>query len=537
MLPRRREHRSRHDPDPSVKRPANVAGVIVDTSAGKVQGLEKRGVLQYRGIPYARAERFRAPQPIEPWAGVRDATEFGLIAPQNPSPTEAMLGAQDRPSGEDCLVLNVFTPAADDTPRPVMVWIHGGAFVAGSGNIPWYDGSNLARDGDVVVVTINYRLGALGYLHLGHLDPTFAGSGANGVRDQVAALEWVRDNIAGFGGDPGNVTIFGESAGGMSVGTLLGTPSAAGLFHQAIAQSGAAEHNHGADVAEWVTDGFLAALDLSPASADALLSLPVDAVLRAQSVIETRVQSDTRRSEGPGAGALTFQPVVDGAVLPRPAIDAVRAGSAGDVRLVVGTTADEWNLFHLPTRLSGPLTDEQVRRRVARVVSHDRADDVLDVYRHTRPTADPDGLLCAVMTDLVFRQPAIRLAQAQLAHTPDVWMYRFDLASTAMGGALGACHAIDVPFVFDNLDRGGVDMLLGGLDDDARRLASWTSQSWTGVARAGDPAHDDVDWPAYDLDQRLTCVLDRRVSVVADPEGPVRAMWGELAPAPAPPPS
>jgi para-nitrobenzyl esterase len=509
--------------------------VIVDTTTGKVQGLEKRGVLQYRGIPYARAERFRAPQPVEPWAGVRDATRFSLICPQNPSPTEAMLGGQDHPTGEDCLVLNVFTPAVDDGARPVMVWIHGGAFVAGSGNIVWYDGSNLVRRADVVVVTVNYRLGALGFLHLGHLDPAFAGSGANGIRDQVAALGWVRDNIAAFGGDPGNVTIFGESAGGMSVGTLLGTPAAQGLFHGAIAQSGAADHNHGTEVAEWVTDGFLAALGLSHASAEALLSVPVDEVLRAQAAIETGVQAEHDRDSGPGVGALTFQPVVDGAVLPRPAIESVRAGSAADVRLVAGTTADEWTLFHLRSRVAGALSDDQLRRRLARVTGADRVDDVLDVYRSARPAADPDALLCAVMTDHVFRQPAIRLAEAQLAHTPEVSMYRFDLASSAMGGALGACHAIDVPFVFDNLDRGGVEMLLGGIDDDTRRLAGRTAQAWTGMAVSGRPAHDDLHWPTYDLDERLTCVLDRRPDVVADPEGEVRALWDELGPAAATP--
>jgi para-nitrobenzyl esterase len=510
--------------------------VIVDTSAGKVRGIEKRGVQQYRGIPYARAERFRAPRPVEPWPGVRDASEFGLIAPQNPSPTEALLGAQDRPSGEDCLVLNVFTPGADDAARPVMVWIHGGAFVAGSGNVVWYDGSNLARTGDVVVVTINYRLGALGFLHLGHLESDLAGSGANGIRDQVAALEWVRDNIAAFGGDPGRVTIFGESAGGMSVGTLLGTPAAAGLFHAAIAQSGAAHHNHLPEVAEWVTGGFLEALGLSPTSADALATVPVEDVLRAQAAIEQRVQADGRRDEGPGVGALTFQPVVDGAVLPAPALDAVRAGSAAGVPLVTGSNADEWNLFHLRARLTGPLSDDQVRRRLGRLVGTDRVDDVLDVYRRARPQADPDGLLCAVMTDHVFRMPAVRLAEAQAAHTTRVAMYRFDLASKAMDGALGACHAIEVPFVFDNLDRGGVDMLLGGLDDGSRRLAATLAGAWTAVAHTSSPSHDSLDWPAYDLDRRLTCVLDRRPAIEADPDAETRALWDEIAPAATPPP-
>jgi para-nitrobenzyl esterase len=503
--------------------------VIVDTTTGKVQGLEKRGVQQFRGIPYARAERFRAPEPLEPWAGVRDGTEFGLIAPQNPSPTEALLGAQDRPSGEDCLVLNVFTPAADDAARPVMVWVHGGAFVAGSGNVPWYDGSNLARTGDVVVVSINYRLGALGFLHLGHLDGTLAGSGANGIRDQVAALRWVRDNIAGFGGDPGRVTIFGESAGGMSVGTLLGTPGAAGLFHGAIAQSGAGHHNHRPDVAEWVTERFLAALGLSPTSVDGALAAPVEDVLRAQSAVEQQVQTDHAREGGPAVGALTFQPVADGAVLPAPAIEGVRAGSAAGVPLIAGTTADEWNMFHLRVRMAGALSEDQVRRRLGRLVGEDRVGDVLDVYRRARPDADPDGLLCAAMTDHVFRIPAIRLAEAQLAHTAQVSMYRFDLPSTAMDGALGACHAIEIPFVFDNLDRGGVDMLLGGLDDGSHALAAAASRAWLAFARTSSPAHDGVAWPAYDAHRRATCLLDRTTAVVDDPEAEIRELWDELA--------
>ena len=506
--------------------------MIVATTTGKVEGLEKRGVHQFRGIPYARAERFQAPGPVEPWPGVREATTFGRIAPQNPSPTESMLGAQNQPSGEDCLFLNVFTSGVGDEPRPVMVWLHGGAFVAGSGNVVWYDGSNLARDRGVVVVTLNYRLGALGFLHLGHLDPAFAGSGVNGTRDQVAALSWVRDNIAGFGGDPGDVTIFGESAGGMSVGTLLATPSARGLFHGAIAQSGAAEHNHSPEVAEWVTDGFLAALDLSPASVEALLALPVEDVLRAQAAVETRVQTEHDRAAGPGIGALTFQPVADGAVLPSLALDAVRAGSAAGVHLVAGTTADEWNLFHLRDRMRGPLTEDRLRRRVARLAG-DHADDVIDAYRRARPHADPDGVACAIMTDHVFRQPAIRLAEAQLPHAPRVSMYRFDLPSTAMDGALGACHAIEVPFVFDNLDRGGVEMLLGGLDDDARRLADRMARAWAGVAHHDSPAHDDLDWPAYELGRRQTCLLDRRVSVASDPETEIREMWAELGTSPA----
>ncbi len=506
--------------------------MIVDTLTGKVQGLEKRGVHQFRGIPYARADRFRPPGSAEPWAGVREATTFGPIAPQNPSATESFLGARERPSSEDCLYLNVFTPGPGDPVRPVMVWIHGGGFTAGSSDVVWYDGSTLARTGDVVVVTINYRLGALGFLHLDHLDPAFAGSGANGLRDQIAALAWVRDNIAGFGGDPGRVTIFGESAGGMSVGTLLGSPAAAGLFHRAIAQSGAAAHVHTPATAERVTDAFVGALDVSRDGAlDALLAAPVTDLLRAQAAVDAPLNRDVRGDGGVAVGALTFQPVVGGDVLPQPPLAAVRAGRAAGVPLVAGTTADEWNLFHVQARIAGALDDDGLRRKVGRFVPGDRVDDVIDAYRRARPSADPDGLLSAAMTDMVFRHPAIRLAEAQVAHTAEVAMYRFDRASTAMGGILGACHAIDVPFVFDNLDRGGVDMLLGGLDDDTIRLGSRTSAAWAAVAHAGAPATDDLPWPAYDVDRRATCILDRTPRVVDDPEPALRALWDELRPA------
>ncbi|MFP3901920.1 MAG: carboxylesterase/lipase family protein [Acidimicrobiia bacterium] len=502
--------------------------MIVETTAGKVRGFEKQGVLQFRGIPYATAERFRPAVPPAPWDGVHEATEYGPIAPQNPSPLESMLGAQSQAGSEDCLVLNVFTPGVDGS-RPVMVWIHGGAFVAGSGHVPWYNGANLARRGDVVVVTINYRLGALGFLHLGHLDPAFAGSGAQGIGDQVAALRWVRDNIAAFGGDAGNLTIFGESAGAMSVGTLLATPAAEGLFHRAIAQSGAIDHTHRPEVAEWVTDRFLAAAGLGADSVEGLLDLPVDEILRAQSVVETEVQQDHSRVEGPGVGALTFQPVADGAIVPPAPLEAVRAGSAAGVPVIAGTNAHEWNLFHFQARAAGTLDEARLARRLERVVGRDRVGDVLDVYRSARPGAGPDDLLCALMTDRVFRVPAIRLAEAQRPHAPRVSMYRFDRGTSAFDGALGACHAIEIPFVFDNLHRGGVEMFLGGLGEETRRLARRTSAAWTTMARTGRPEHDDLAWPAYDLERRATLLLDHTPTVAEDPDAEVRAMWDELA--------
>lgn len=506
--------------------------MIVATSSGKVEGLAKDGVLQFRGIPYAKAKRFQPPQPAEPWQGVRDATTFAAMAPQNRSPLESLLGAQDHPASEDCLALNVFTPEVDgDAARPVMVWIHGGAFVAGSGNVPWYNASNLVRLGDVVVVTLNYRLGALGFLHLGHLAPELATSGSNGIADQIAALRWVRDNIAAFGGDPHNVTIFGESAGGMSVGILLGTPDAAGLFVGAIAQSGAAANVHGSlGTAEWVAERLLTAAGLSPTSADGLLSLSVDDVLAAQATVELAVQSGEGLDAGigPAAGVLAFQPLIDGTRLPQPPLNAVRDGSAAGVPLVIGTTADEWNLFHVQLRRNGPLTDDRLRRRLGRIVGTDRVGDVIDAYRAARPTADPDEVLCAVMTDRVFRIPAIRFAEAHLPHAPRVSMYRFDYRSTGFDGVLGACHAIDVPFVFANLDKRGVEMFTGAVTEDALRLAERCARAWASAARTGSPEHDDLTWPAYDLDRRATCELDATPGVSEDPDAALRTMWDEL---------
>ena len=500
--------------------------MIVETVAGKVEGLEREGVFQFRGVPYAYADRFRPPEPAPPWSGVLDATRFGPSAPQEPSASDALFGVEDQEFGEDCLVVNVVTPAIDDAARPVMVWIHGGGFTNGSGRSPYYNATRLALDGDVVVVTVNYRLGALGFLYLDHLAGDLTGSGVNGIRDQIEALRWVRDNIAGFGGDPRRVTLFGESAGAMSIGTLLAAPEAAGLFHTAILQSGAAESVMAPEAAMHVTEQVLTQLEITPAEIDRLLDMPVHEILTAQSSAMEAILTSRPDPRRPGSGylQLPFQPVVDGGLLTRPPLDAVRAGSAAGIPLVVGTTADEWNLFALNDSV-GDIGPERLRRRLVRMLGEDRADVAIELYRAARPTSHSSRLWCAMLTDRVFRMPAVRLAEAQLAHTPDVSMYRFDYRSTAFGGVVGACHAIEIPFVFDTVEHQSVQMLLGGIDDGTRRLARRCSTAWTTMARRGAPAHDDLDWPAYDLPRRATCVLDRDPTVLDDPEGDIRAFW------------
>lgn len=514
--------------------------VTASTDSGKVEGIrlaDSTGdgapdVLHFRGIPYAQAQRFRPPRPPVPWTGARDASEFGPVAPQNISPLDRLLGQSHDSVHEDCLVLNVSTPALDDALRPVMVWIHGGGFIGGSGHTPHYESSNLVRIGDVVVVTLNYRLGALGYLQLDHPLPDFAGSGLNGLRDQIAALRWVQQNISAFGGDPDQVTLFGESAGAMSVATLMATPEARGLFHGAIAQSGAAERILTPDAAHWIADRFLDHLEVTPERADELLTLPWERLLDAQVALEGELWRHRPPPGEPGFKylQLPFQPVIDGSLVPRSPLDLVREGSAAGVPLVTGTTRDEWKLFML-NDLGAEISEERLRRRVVRLTGPDRVDDAISVYLEARPGIGRNELWCAMVTDFLFRMPAIRLAEAQRAHASHVAMYRFDFPSAAFGGLPGAAHAIDVPFVFGNVDLPGVDTLLGGVDDATRRLARRCARAWTTMAHKDSPSHEDLEWPDYELSQRPTCLLNREVTVVDDPEAEIRQFWTQVEPA------
>lgn len=425
----------------------------------------------------------------------------------------AMLGLEPQPQDEDCLFLNVFTPGVDDGQRPVMVWIHGGAFVMGSGSELVYDGTALASRGDVVVVTINYRLGALGYLHLVDLDDTYDRSGTLGLADQIAALEWVRDNIAAFGGDPGNVTIFGESAGGMSVGTLLGTPAARGLFHKAIPESGAADNVSPIGHAREVTGKLVSSLGVSTLAE--LLALPPGSIVDKQQALTNQLFTEADALLASGADLrLPFQPVVDGVVLPEPAIDSVRNGNIAGVPVLVGTCRDEWRLFQFLD--PDPVDDEKLAARFAKLFGDNEA---LEVYRSALPKESAPNLFGAAVTDMVFRQPAIRLCETALTAGSPVFSYLFTWPSPM----LGACHAIEVPFVFGNFGK-GIGMLLGG--DPPTSLMEAVQESWIAFARTGDPSNDIVgEWPGYDLDARSTMQLDVPHAVLEDPEQERRRFW------------
>jgi para-nitrobenzyl esterase len=493
-------------------------GPIVQTSQGPVVGSTTGPVHVFRGIPYARPPvgelRWRPPEEPRPWTAPLDASSFGAVSPQNPSPLEMMLGADKAEQSEACLSLNVWTPGLDGGRRPVLVWIHGGAFVTGTGSTPWYDGTRLAHAGDVVIVTINYRLGALGFLELGELgDERYAASGNCGILDQVAALQWVRANAASFGGDPSQVTVFGESAGAMSVGTLLALPAARGLFSRAILQSGAGAHVAPRDKAERVTRDLLAELGLSPGDAGSLLDVPVDRLLAAQGRVVDRTWPD-----------LAFMPVVDGVSLPRPPNDAMSDGSSADVEVLIGTNLEEMRLFSLMDARLAEVDEATLEHRAASVFGSTAAKAV-EVYRRSRPEVPLGDVWTAVLTDQVFRIPAIRLAEAQSIHQPRTYMYLFTWATPILGGKLGSCHAVEIPFVFDNLDKPGAGVFTG--DSSGRQeIATRMSEAWTAFARHGAPDTASLpNWPTYEVGQRSTMVLDTECVVVEDPAGEERLLW------------
>ncbi len=500
----------------------------VETSHGKVEGFDKRGVRQFRGIPYAAAPvgdlRFRPPEPPTAWTGTFAAHEFGPVCPQSVSGTMRAFGAADLPEQDEaaCLTLNVWTPACDGAQRPTMVWFHGGSFLIGDGRTPWYDGVHLARERDVVIVTCNYRLGAFGFLHLGDLgDETFLGSGNCGLLDQAAVLEWVHDNVASFGGDPGNVTVFGESAGAMSIATHFGLRRSRGLYHRAITQSGATAHVHGRAEAERVGAELLEAVGLAPARAGELRDLPIERILDAQA-------ATVARHWGAGTLSLPFQPVVDHASLHVDPLEAVEMGAVDGVPLLAGTTRDEMNLFtHLDPEIDA-LSDEQIARRAAEALGdHVDVGHLLERYGARLGDVRARDLWSAVLTDRVFRLPAMALLDEHSRHQRATYAYRFEHAPDGgLGGALGACHALDLVFGFDNLDAPGAAMLTGPPTDETRALARDMADAWTTFARTGEPRAPGLpEWRTYAPPERATMLLDTPSHLALDPDRHARETW------------
>ncbi|MFJ6533299.1 carboxylesterase/lipase family protein [Microbacterium sp. NPDC091662] len=463
---------------------------VVGTTFGPVRGVRRNGIVSWRGIPYAAPpfgeRRFRPPVAPSVWADPFDASAFGPAAPQQPSDGQSPV-PRPRTGGDDILTLNIWSP--DSTARlPVMVFIHGGAFVSGGSALPIYDGDGFARQG-IVYVSINYRLGVDGFLWTGEGTPNL------GLLDQVAALEWVRDNIAGFGGDPDLVTIFGESAGAMSVCTLMAMPRARGLFHRAIAQSGAGDCARTADEALRVTRKLARLLGVRPTIA-ALSAVRREHLLWAQAELGVRMIRSMASCRGHAAtqNLMPFEPVIDGEILPALPRSALAAGESSDIDLLIGFNQDEANLFFVP---NGSISKLNLLTAFLFARGYGARLHGLRRSYASRGITDSSKLALAIFTDGFYRIPALRIAQAR----PRTHVYEFTWQPPTFDGALGACHGLELPFVFNTLDTAGLDTLLG--ENPPALLASEMNRTWARFARTGKPG-----WPMYDGRERHSMRFD-----------------------------
>jgi para-nitrobenzyl esterase len=482
-------------------------------SAGTLRGSWEAGVAVFRGIPFARspvgALRFAAPRPAPGWDGAREAVSFGPPPPQ--AAAFGMDALAREAAGDDWLTINVWSPEpGPDAGLPVMVWIHGGAYTIGMSGLPEYDGGRLARDGGVVLVTFNYRVGVEGFAQI-------EGAPANrGLLDQIAALEWVRDNIRAFGGDPGRVTVFGESAGGGSVAALLAMPRAAGLFGRAVAQSVPGTF-FSPELAADIASSCAAELGLRPTVADLSTVAPARLSAAGDAVGATMARWAQRWGQV-ACRSIPFSPVVDADTLPVTPWQALADGAGRDIELLVGHTRDEQRLFTALEGLLGQVTQEQAQ---AALDIFAPGPDGARRYREGFPAAGPDELYEMVNSDWLFRMPSLHLAEAQIAAGGRAHVYELTWPAPGMGGVLGACHGLDVPLVFGNLDRGQPAMLIGeGPGPQAQALSARMRSAWTAFAAHGDPG-----WIAYDVEQRLVQLFDARPTVAAYPEETSRLIW------------
>jgi para-nitrobenzyl esterase len=478
-----------------------LGAAIAHTTLGDLRGVSHHGVASFLGVPYVEPPvgelRFAPPEPTRAWTGLREATQHGPIAPQLPSRLNVAMGDFSRPQSEDCLTLTIRTPAPDSRARPVIVWLHGGAWISGAGSLDWYDGSMLAREGDLVFVGVNYRLGALGWLHrpgLVDCEP--------GTADMIAALQWVREHIASFGGDPNNVTVMGQSAGATSIERLLTRPEARGLFHRAIMQSGGFGRGayHSALASERA-EQFMRLLDIDPQASNALQRL------RAVEVRRLLVaQGELARANARFAATMPQFMPVHGSPLTQPKLLARIADAADGKQVLIGATRDEVHAFYAA---NPDMHDPPHERVVARF----GGEAALARYRARRPGASTMDLLADLGTDETFLLPAMRLAEALVQRGVPTFAYQFDWAPP--GSRFRACHCIDLPFVFGNFPQWpGAEMLAGGDAAEMADLSRAMQAAWIAFARTGSP-----DWPGYDVAFRATMCFGARIGAMGDPAG------------------
>jgi para-nitrobenzyl esterase len=484
--------------------------LLVRTKSGDLRGVTENGVTVFRGIPYAAAPvgdlRFAPPQPAAAWTGVRDATKDGPIPPQGRSRLAHVMGDVERPQSEDCLTLNIWTPAADGKKRPVMVWIHGGAFSSGAGSLPWYSGERFAANGDVVAVSINYRLGVLGFLCLPGVS-----DGNLGLLDQVAALRFVRDNIAAFGGDPDNVTVVGQSAGASSIAFLMTMPQARGLFRRAILQSTPfGRMTRTKDDAHRIGRRLLDVLGLKPDEAAKLKSLPFERFIPAQGEVG-RLEKKFADAQAP------FWPVLDGTVIPGEVGPALKAGTGAEIDTMIGTTREEMAAFYgidQDIAKADPAAVEGVFASMFPTGHRPYYDEV----RRMRATGTNAALLGDLMSDAMFRIGSLRMAEWRSDQGRPAYVYQFDWQSPA---GFESCHCLEIPFVFNNFEHWtDSPMLKGAKPAETAGLAEAMHRAWIAFARTGKPDHPRLPaWPPYRREDRMTMRFDSVIGPVSDLAG------------------
>ncbi len=494
--------------------------IIVETTHGKIRGYSRRGVIKFKRIPYAAPPvgefRFKPPAPVEPWSGVRDAIKYSPVSIQPSSNLEALFGEPLPQSESDCLTLNIWTQSLKDEERPVMFWIHGGGFITGNGAS--LDGARLVIRGNVVVVSINYRLGYLGFLYMPDIPDATANAG---LLDMVAALKWVKVNISKFGGDPNNITIFGESAGGFAVSSLLTMPSAKRLFHRAIPHSGAAhKFSYNPVSGIKVYENLIQKLGVEKGDIETLRKLPVEDFI-VQQVNTTELR----------AGVVRVGPIVDKKTLPEHPLEAISKGFAKDIDIFIGSNLDENKLWLMWTPKAFELTEERLYKTVNTLMrftkeKESKSKEIIDSYRELRK--NPRDIMDAILTDYMFRIPSIRLAEEQSKHQKNIYMYLFTWQSPIDGGKYGAMHALELPFVFGLLGDKDVGVF-PGRTEETQKLSKKMMDAWIAFARSGNPNHEDIpELPRYDKEKRATILFDKEVAVEKDPYGNERAAWEDI---------